>query len=55
MLALAGAGQQAAALAAYEELRGRLDEQLGVAPGPELADAHLRVLPQQLPHARPVV
>src|SRR5262249_7704932 len=33
----------------YEDLRDRLDEQLGVLPGPELARAHLRVLRQQVP------
>jgi DNA-binding SARP family transcriptional activator/DNA-binding transcriptional regulator YiaG len=52
MLALAAVGQQAAALRVYQELRGRLDEQLGVAPGPELADAQLRVLRQQIPRVR---
>src|SRR5215470_9363209 len=51
MLTLAALGQQAAALHAYEELRLRLDEQLGVLPGPELARAHLRVLRQQIPGA----
>ena len=51
MLTLAALGQQAAALHAYEELRLRLDEQLGVLPGPELARAHLRVLRQQIPTA----
>jgi DNA-binding SARP family transcriptional activator/DNA-binding XRE family transcriptional regulator len=51
MLTLATLGQQAAALHAYEELRVRLDEQLGVLPGPELARAHLRVLRQQIPAA----
>ena len=51
MLTLAALGQQAAALHAYEELRLRLDEQLGVLPGPELARAHLRVLRQQIPAA----
>ena len=51
MVTLAALGQQAAALHAYEELRLRLDEQLGVQPGPELARAHLRVLRQQIPAA----
>jgi WD40 repeat protein/DNA-binding SARP family transcriptional activator len=51
MLTLAATGQQAAALHAYEDLRCRLDEQLGVLPGPELARAHLRVLRQQIPGA----
>jgi DNA-binding SARP family transcriptional activator/transcriptional regulator with XRE-family HTH domain len=44
MLALAGGGQQASALHLYQNLRERLDDQLGVRPGPEVADAHLRVL-----------
>jgi DNA-binding SARP family transcriptional activator/tetratricopeptide (TPR) repeat protein/DNA-binding XRE family transcriptional regulator len=44
MLALAGSGQQAAALAVFDDLRQRLDEELGITPGAELADAHLRVL-----------
>ena len=52
MLALALAGRQAAALRAYEDLRQRLDDQLGVRPGPELARAHLRVLRQDLPAGR---
>jgi WD40 repeat protein/DNA-binding SARP family transcriptional activator len=51
MLTLAALGQQAAALQAYEELRLGLDEQLGVLPGPELAEAHLRVLRQEVPAA----
>jgi DNA-binding SARP family transcriptional activator len=51
MLALAGSGQQAAALHLYDDLRRRLDDQLGVRPGPELADAHVRVLRQQVPAA----
>jgi DNA-binding SARP family transcriptional activator/tetratricopeptide (TPR) repeat protein/transcriptional regulator with XRE-family HTH domain len=53
MIALASTGRQAAALTLHEDLRRRLDEQLGVQPGPELADAHLRVLRQDLPGARP--
>jgi DNA-binding SARP family transcriptional activator len=52
MLALALAGRQAAALRAYEDLRQRLDDQLGVRPGPDLARAHLRVLRQDLPVGR---
>jgi WD40 repeat protein/DNA-binding SARP family transcriptional activator len=51
MLTLAALGQQAAALNAYEDLRLRLDEQLGVLPGPELAEAHIRVLRQEIPPA----
>jgi DNA-binding SARP family transcriptional activator/tetratricopeptide (TPR) repeat protein len=49
IVALAGAGQQAAAILAFEALRRRLDEELGVRPGPELAAAHQRVLRQDIP------
>ncbi|MER6558992.1 BTAD domain-containing putative transcriptional regulator [Streptomyces sp. NPDC001027] len=52
MLALAASGEQAAALHLYAGLRDRLDEQLGVFPGPEVTDAHLRVLRGEA--ARPV-
>jgi DNA-binding SARP family transcriptional activator/tetratricopeptide (TPR) repeat protein/DNA-binding XRE family transcriptional regulator len=51
MLALAGAGQQAEALAVYQDLRDRLSGELGVDPGPEITSAHLRVLRGQLPGA----
>jgi DNA-binding SARP family transcriptional activator/DNA-binding XRE family transcriptional regulator len=51
MIALASAGRQDAALGVYQELRRRLDEQLGMRPGPELADAQMRVLRQELPAA----
>jgi DNA-binding SARP family transcriptional activator/tetratricopeptide (TPR) repeat protein/DNA-binding XRE family transcriptional regulator len=51
MLALAGAGQQAQALAVYQELRDQLSSELGVDPGPEISSAHLRVLRGQLPGA----
>ncbi|MEU0551644.1 BTAD domain-containing putative transcriptional regulator [Micromonospora sp. NPDC005979] len=44
LLALAGCGQQAAALRLYAETRRRLVDELGVEPGPELSEAHLRVL-----------
>ena len=55
MMAWAGEGRQAAALALFGELRARLDAGLGVAPGPELREAHLRVLRGRLPPAvRPV-
>ena len=55
MLALAGEGRQAAALTLFGDLRGRLDAGLGVTPGPELREAHLRVLRGRLPPAtRPV-
>jgi tetratricopeptide (TPR) repeat protein len=49
MVALAGAGQQAAAIETFEALRRRLDEDLGVRPGPELTAAHKRVLRQDIP------
>jgi DNA-binding SARP family transcriptional activator/Tfp pilus assembly protein PilF len=48
MLALAACGQQAAALSVFSRLRQRLDEELGITPGTELADAHLRILRGQL-------
>ncbi|MFE3450739.1 BTAD domain-containing putative transcriptional regulator [Nonomuraea sp. NPDC059194] len=44
MRALYGSGRQAEALAAYEEGRRILDDELGVTPGSELAAAHLAVL-----------
>jgi DNA-binding SARP family transcriptional activator/transcriptional regulator with XRE-family HTH domain len=53
MVALAGTGQQAAAIAVYEDLRRRLDADLGVHPGAELADAHQRVLRQDVPASEP--
>jgi tetratricopeptide (TPR) repeat protein len=53
MIALAGTGQQAAALAVYDRLRQRLDSQLGVRPGPILAQAQERVLRQDVPAIRP--
>jgi tetratricopeptide (TPR) repeat protein len=51
MLALAGCGEQAAALHLYAGIRGRLAEELGIEPGAELQAAHLRVLRQQVPIA----
>jgi DNA-binding SARP family transcriptional activator len=46
MLALAGYGQQAEALALYEKLRRQLDEELGVLPGPAVREAYATVLDQ---------
>jgi DNA-binding SARP family transcriptional activator/tetratricopeptide (TPR) repeat protein/DNA-binding XRE family transcriptional regulator len=46
ILALAGNGNQAAALSHYGNVRDRLAEELGVEPGEELKAAHLRVLRQ---------
>jgi DNA-binding SARP family transcriptional activator len=48
MIALAGSGQQAAAIQVYEDLRWRLDRELGLYPGEELAEAHLRVVRQDI-------
>jgi DNA-binding SARP family transcriptional activator/transcriptional regulator with XRE-family HTH domain len=51
MIALAGAGQQAAAIHVYQDMRLRLDRELGVYPGKALVEAHLRVLHQDIPAA----
>ncbi|WP_394615355.1 BTAD domain-containing putative transcriptional regulator [Lentzea sp. JNUCC 0626] len=52
--ALHQAGRQGEALAAYEQIRDHLDEELGVEPGQPLRDLHTRLLdrtgtPRQLP------
>ncbi|MGW6717798.1 BTAD domain-containing putative transcriptional regulator [Streptomyces sp. NPDC054995] len=52
ILALADSGEQAAALQVFTRLRVRLDEELGIEPGAEIREAHLRVLRRQLPGAR---
>jgi DNA-binding SARP family transcriptional activator/tetratricopeptide (TPR) repeat protein/DNA-binding XRE family transcriptional regulator len=49
MLALAATGQQAAALRLFDDIRHRLDAHLGIRPGRELQDAHLRILRQEIP------
>ncbi|WP_284749147.1 BTAD domain-containing putative transcriptional regulator [Amycolatopsis sp. RTGN1] len=49
MLALAGAGQQAAALGAYDTIRSRLAAELGAEPGADLRAAQLAVLRQAGP------
>jgi tetratricopeptide (TPR) repeat protein/DNA-binding SARP family transcriptional activator len=51
IVALAGAGQQVAAIEVFEDLRRRLDEELGVRPGAELTEAHQRLLRQDIPPA----
>jgi DNA-binding SARP family transcriptional activator/tetratricopeptide (TPR) repeat protein len=48
MIALAGSGQQASALSVYEDVRLRLDRELGIYPGEELAEAYVRVLRQDI-------
>jgi DNA-binding SARP family transcriptional activator/DNA-binding XRE family transcriptional regulator len=52
MIALAGCGQQAEALALYRDLCGRLDDELAMPPSPELAEAQQRVLRQDIPPPR---
>src|SRR5580704_10726807 len=46
MIALAGSGRQAAAIRVHEDVRTRLDRELGLNPGAELAEAYMRVLRQ---------
>ncbi|MFB8379848.1 BTAD domain-containing putative transcriptional regulator [Streptomyces rubiginosohelvolus] len=52
ILALADSGEQAAALQVFTRLRDRLDEELGIEPGTEIREAHLRVLRRQPPVPR---
>ncbi|MFF8981937.1 BTAD domain-containing putative transcriptional regulator [Streptomyces globisporus] len=53
ILALADSGEQAAALQVFTRIRDRLDEELGIEPGTEIREAHLRVLRRQPPVPRP--
>lgn len=55
MRALSAAGRNADALGVYEEMRGRLDDELGVDPSAELKAVHLALLRGELeqPPARP--
>src|ERR1700729_4335815 len=48
MLTLAACGQQAAALSVFEQIRQRLNDELGIIPGTELTHAHLRILRGEL-------
>ncbi|WP_275424653.1 AfsR/SARP family transcriptional regulator [Planobispora siamensis] len=47
VLALAASGSQVEALAEYDSIRGRLLDELGIDPGPQLRAAHLQVLRQE--------
>ncbi|MFI0349950.1 BTAD domain-containing putative transcriptional regulator [Actinomadura sp. 9N407] len=46
MRALYGTGRQSEALETYADLRDRLREELGLDPGPEIAELHRRILEQ---------
>lgn len=48
MVALASNGEQAAALRLFDDIRQRLDDELGVWPGAQLTEAYARVLHQDL-------
>lgn len=49
IVALCATGLQAQAVTAYEGIRRRLAGELGIDPGAQLADAHRRLLHQQVP------
>ncbi len=48
MIALAGSGNQAAAIRVHEDMRRRLDLELGLNPGADLDEAYGRVLRQEI-------
>jgi DNA-binding SARP family transcriptional activator/Tfp pilus assembly protein PilF/DNA-binding XRE family transcriptional regulator len=54
MTALAGSGQQAAALRLFADVRDRLADELGVRPGSEMREAHLRILQRESPQVSTV-
>jgi len=51
MRALAATGRQSAALAVYQRTREHLAEHLGVDPSPQLEQAYLAILRQEIPQA----
>jgi predicted ATPase/DNA-binding SARP family transcriptional activator len=51
MRALAATGRQAEALTRYQQVRDRLADRLGVDPSPQLEQAYLAVLRQEIPQA----
>ncbi|MFC9970424.1 BTAD domain-containing putative transcriptional regulator [Spirillospora sp. NPDC127200] len=53
MRALYGAGRASEALDAFQETRRRLDDDLGLEPGPELVELQRRILRQELVEHRP--
>jgi DNA-binding SARP family transcriptional activator len=52
MLSLYHSGRQAEALAAYQDARRTLVEELGLEPGPQLQELHERILRQEVPQPR---
>jgi DNA-binding SARP family transcriptional activator len=53
LLCLAADGRQAEALTGYQAVRRRLTEELGIQPGPDLLQAHRRILDQQFAAVAP--